>query len=85
MSIVKDLITRPAFIIAKGGITSSDIATKGLGAKKALVLGQVIPGVPVWKLDETSKYPGLVYTVFPGNVGDDHAMVAVNRKLKTQR
>lgn len=85
VSIVKDLITRPAFIIAKGGITSSDIATKGLGAKKALVLGQVIPGVPVWKLDESSKYPGLVYTVFPGNVGDDHAMVAVNRKLKTQR
>lgn len=85
VSIVKDLITRPAFIIAKGGITSSDIATKGLGAKKALVLGQVIPGVPVWKLDATSKYPGLVYTVFPGNVGDDRAMVAVNRKLKRQR
>ena len=44
VSIVKDMTARPAFIIAKGGITSSDIASKGLGTKKAVVLGQVIPG-----------------------------------------
>ncbi|MEZ4660739.1 MAG: nucleotide-binding domain containing protein [Caldilineaceae bacterium] len=36
-------------MLAKGGITSSDVATKGLGVKR-LVLGQILPGVPVWRI-----------------------------------
>jgi uncharacterized protein YgbK (DUF1537 family) len=74
VSIVKELQVRPSFIIAKGGITSSDVATKGLSAACALILGQAIPGVPVWRLDDRSKFPGLIYVVFPGNVGDEKAL-----------
>ena len=37
-SIVNRINIRPKFLIAKGGITSSDVGTKGLGIKKALVL-----------------------------------------------
>lgn len=77
VSIIKELQVRPSFIIAKGGITSSDIATKALSAACALILGQAIAGVPVWKLDSHSKFPGLIYVVFPGNVGDENALVEV--------
>lgn len=68
-SIVKRLNVRPKFLIAKGGITSSDVGTKGLGVKKALVLGQVAAGIPVWKIGAESKFPGMSYIIFPGNVG----------------
>ncbi|MBQ6297200.1 MAG: hydroxyacid dehydrogenase [Selenomonadaceae bacterium] len=68
-SIVNRLKVRPKFLIAKGGITSSDVGTKGLGVKKALVLGQVAAGVPVWKIGAESKFPDMSYIIFPGNVG----------------
>ena len=69
-SIVKRLSIRPKFLIAKGGITSSDVGTKGLGVKKALVLGQVAAGIPVWRLGAESKFPNMSYIIFPGNVGN---------------
>lgn len=69
-SIVNRLNVRPKFLIAKGGITSSDVGTKGLSVKKALVLGQVAPGIPVWKIGAESKFPGMSYIIFPGNVGN---------------
>lgn len=82
VSIVRGITTRPAFMIAKGGITSSDLATKALSSEKALILGQVIPGVPVWRIDAKSKFADLLYVVFPGNVGNDGALTEVWRKLK---
>ncbi|MCP3764365.1 hydroxyacid dehydrogenase [Domibacillus sp. A3M-37] len=68
-SIVKHLEVRPSFIIAKGGITSSDIGTNGLGVKRATVAGQIKPGIPVWLTGSESKFPGMAYVIFPGNVG----------------
>lgn len=68
-SIVERIQVKPSFIIAKGGITSSDVGTKGLAVKKATVAGQVAPGVPVWLTGSESKFPGLPYIIFPGNVG----------------
>jgi len=79
--IMKGISVRPRFIIAKGGITSSDIASKGLSAEKAMVLGAVIPGVPVWRMDIKSKFPDILYVVFPGNVGDDMALAEVFKRL----
>ena len=57
------------FIIA-GGITSSDVGTKALAVKKANVLGQIKPGIPVWQTGEESKFPMTPYVIFPGNVGE---------------
>ena len=57
-------------IIAKGGTTSSTVGTEALGVKKARVLGQICPGIPVWQTDPDSKFPGIPYVIFPGNVGD---------------
>jgi uncharacterized protein YgbK (DUF1537 family) len=74
VAIVRAIRVRPRYFLAKGGITSSDMATKGLDVKRAMVLGQLIPGVPVWKTGPESRYPGLTYLVFPGNVGDPNAL-----------
>lgn len=68
--LVGDLKVEPTFVVAKGGITSSDIGVKALRVKEAYVLGQIQPGIPVWKTDEQSKFPGIPYVIFPGNVGD---------------
>jgi aryl-alcohol dehydrogenase-like predicted oxidoreductase/uncharacterized protein YgbK (DUF1537 family) len=66
------LIPRPRYVIAKGGITSSDAATKSLGFRRARVRGQAVSGVPLWQCtEESSKWPGITYVVFPGNVGED--------------
>ena len=77
VAIVHAVDTSPGWIIGKGGITASDIGTKGLGAHRAMVLGQVRPGVPVWRLGEESRFPGLPYVVFPGNVGEPETLAEV--------
>lgn len=77
VAIVHAVEINPGWVIGKGGITSSDIGTKGLGAHRAIVLGQVRPGVPVWRLGEESRFPGLPYVVFPGNVGDPETLAEV--------
>jgi uncharacterized protein YgbK (DUF1537 family) len=82
ISILGLISTRPRYLIAKGGITSSDVATKGLGVKRALVLGQILPGVPVWQLGTESKYPSMPYIVFPGNVGGPGALAEAVNILK---
>ena len=81
IEIVQGLACQPRYLVAKGGVTSSDVATKGLKVKRARVLGQVLPGVPVWKLGEESLHPGISYIIFPGNVGNDDALVAIQQKL----
>jgi uncharacterized protein YgbK (DUF1537 family) len=85
--IVRKLATRPRYLIAKGGITSSDIGVFGLGVRRAVVWGQVLPGVPVWKTGEESRFPGLPYVIFPGNVGkpdDLKNLVQALEGLRTQ-
>jgi len=77
VEIVRGLPFRPGWIVAKGGITSSDIATAALRIRRAWVIGQALPGVPVWRADDHSLWPGLTYVVFPGNVGDESALARV--------
>jgi uncharacterized protein YgbK (DUF1537 family) len=74
VELVQTLQVKPAWLIAKGGITSSDVATKALGIRRAEVLGQILPGVPVWSADAGSKFPDLPYIVFPGNVGTANSL-----------
>ncbi|MBC5743264.1 hydroxyacid dehydrogenase [Lachnospiraceae bacterium MD308] len=69
-SLVGRLSITPSFVIAKGGITSSDVGTKALAVRKANVLGQIRPGIPVWQTGEESKFPMTPYVIFPGNVGE---------------
>jgi uncharacterized protein YgbK (DUF1537 family) len=80
--IVSGLQARPRFLIAKGGITSSDTATRGLGVRRAMVMGQLLPGVPVWELGAESKFPGMPYVVFPGNVGQPDSVAEAIRLFR---
>ena len=78
---VAQIDARPSFIIAKGGITSSDIGVKALGVRRALVLGQIAPGVPVWRTDLGSKIPNMPFVIFPGNVGQDQTLADIVKEL----
>jgi uncharacterized protein YgbK (DUF1537 family) len=71
----------PRFVIAKGGITSSDVAAHGLEIRHAIVRGPMLPGiVSLWEpVDGPAK--GIPYIVFAGNVGDDQSLAVVTRKL----
>ncbi|KAG2385120.1 uncharacterized protein HKW66_Vig0122120 [Vigna angularis] len=77
VEIVKRVTTKPRYIIAKGGITSSDLATKALGARCAKIVGQALAGIPLWLLGPESRHPGIPYIVFPGNVGNSTALAEV--------
>ena len=72
---------RPAWVIAKGGITSHDVATEGLGIRRARVRGQLGPGVISVFEPVGSAIPG-PYVVFPGNVGDESTLADVVATLR---
>ena len=80
-SIIGKLSVKPKFIIAKGGITSSDVGTKALRVKKARVMGQVKKGIPVWMTGVESKFPGMPYIIFPGNVGEVSTLKEIVEEL----
>lgn len=79
---VRRLTHPPCYILGKGGITSSDLATDALGARTALVLGQILPGVPVWRLGPGSRWPETPLIIFPGNVGGDETLAQVISSLR---
>jgi len=83
VELVRHLQTRPRFLIAKGGITSSDVATRGLGIRRAEVLGQILPGVPVWRQGPEARWPGGSLIVFPGNVGGADALRGVVAQFRS--
>ena len=84
VQIVRRLQSQPRFFIAKGGITSSTMVTEALEAQKALVLGQILKGVPVWKIGPESRMPGLHFVIFPGNVGEVNALSLAVQRLRGQ-
>ena len=82
---VREIVSqvRPAFVLAKGGITSSDTATEGLGIRRAWCRGTMLPGIiSLWE-PVTGPAQGIPYIVFAGNVGDDDALAAVVDTLRS--
>lgn len=73
---VKSLLPEVDIVVAKGGITSAEVSRTGIGADSALVLGQVLPGVSVWRLlDRTGRE--VLFVVVPGNVGGPDTLTRV--------
>jgi uncharacterized protein YgbK (DUF1537 family) len=70
---------RPAWVIAKGGITSHDVAARGLGIRRADVLGQMQTGIVsvLRPIEAAPEAVGIPYVVFPGNVGDETTLAYV--------
>ena len=73
------LAAKPSWVVAKGGITSHDVAVRGLGIRRAEVLGQLLPGmVSVFQpVEAAPEAVGMPYVVFAGNVGDEHTLANV--------
>lgn len=75
---------RPAFVVAKGGITSSDVATESLGIDRARIRGSLLPGiVSLWE-PVSGPATGLPYVVFAGNVGNERSLADVIERLETR-
>jgi uncharacterized protein YgbK (DUF1537 family) len=74
--VVQAVLPSVEVVVSKGGITSAEVASTGLGARSAVVLGQVLPGVSVWELEARDGRP-LLYVVVPGNVGDPETLIDV--------
>lgn len=83
VSVVREVLRRtpPRFVIAKGGITSSDVAARGLEIERAIVRGPMLPGiVSLWE-PILGPARGIPYIVFAGNVGDEQSLADVADKL----
>jgi uncharacterized protein YgbK (DUF1537 family) len=80
------LAAKPAWIVAKGGITAHDVAVHGLRIRRANVAGQLYPGMisVLHPIDAAPDAIGMPYVVFPGNVGDDDALAHVVALLSEQ-
>jgi uncharacterized protein YgbK (DUF1537 family) len=70
------LAAKPSWVVAKGGITSHDVAVRGLGIRRAEVIGQLLPGmISVFRpVDAAPEAVGIPYVVFAGNVGDENTL-----------
>ncbi len=85
MDVVSGLPATISFLISKGGITSNDVLSTGLNLRMARLLGQIFPGVSVVRCPhDHPRYPDLPVVIFPGNVGDDRALVTVMERLRTR-
>lgn len=84
VKIVRGTITRrrPRWLVAKGGITSSDVATHALDIRRAWVRGTLLPGiVSLWEPANPSA-ARIPYVVFAGNVGDAETLREVVGRLR---
>ena len=79
------LPARPAWVVAKGGITSHETAVTGFGVRRAEVAGQLGRGIislfrPV---DARPEALGMPYIVFAGNVGTADSLADVVELLES--
>ncbi len=83
MDVVHHLPADIGFLISKGGITSNDTLSVGLGLTKVRLLGQIIPGVSVVRTEAGHpQFPELPVVLFPGNVGDADGVAVAYRRLR---
>lgn len=85
MAVIQGLPRDMGFLISKGGITSNDTLSTGLALTSARLLGQILPGVSVVRTPaHHPSFPDLPVVLFPGNVGDDQALVTVYQRLRSE-
>ena len=78
------LPARPAWVVAKGGITSHDVAVRGLGIRRATVLGQLFPGlVSVFRpLDAAPEAVGTPMSCSPATSATRPPLASVIDRLR---
>ena len=78
--IVEEVV--PRFVVATGGITSSDVAARGLDIRHARCIGPMLPGIVSLWAAQDGLAQGVPYIVFPGNVGTSASLTEVVRTLE---
>jgi uncharacterized protein YgbK (DUF1537 family) len=64
------------YIVAKGGITSSDVLTRALKVRRARVVGKLSEeGVSLWRPSLARPLGEVPFVVFPGNVGSRESLM----------
>ena len=82
MDIVRNLPESLGFLISKGGITSNDVLSEGLALRASRVVGQILPGCSVVRCpSDHGRFPDMPVVIFPGNVGDEHALAKAYEHL----
>jgi uncharacterized protein YgbK (DUF1537 family) len=82
MDIIRALPDDIGFLISKGGITSNDTLSKALALPTARSIGQIVPGCSAIVTPPTHpQFPNLPVVLFPGNVGDEHALATAYLRL----
>lgn len=85
MDVVRNLPETLGYLISKGGITSNDVLSTGLALRTSRVVGQILPGCSVVCCPKNHpRYPDMPVVIFPGNVGDEHALVTAYERLSTK-
>lgn len=83
MDVVRSLPETTGFLISKGGITSNDVLSDGLALRTSRVVGQILAGCSVVRCPQSHpRYPNMPVVIFPGNVGDEQALVTVYQRMK---
>ena len=57
------------------------MASKGLGIRRATVIGPMLPGIVSLWSGQNEPARGIPYIVFAGNVGNETSLAAVVEKL----
>jgi uncharacterized protein YgbK (DUF1537 family) len=82
MDIIRALPDDIGFLISKGGITSNDTLSQALALPTARLLGQIVPGCSAIVTPANHpQFPNLPVVLFPGNVGDEHALATAYLRL----
>ena len=86
MDVVRNLPETTGFLISKGGITSNDVLSDGLALHTSRVVGQILAGCSVVRCPENHpRFPDMPVVIFPGNVGDEQALVTVYQRMKPMK
>lgn len=82
MTIVRGAPATLGFVLSKGGITSNDVLSAGLGLQTARVAGQIHSGCSVVLTPPEHRHGSIPVVIFPGNVGDDGSLLLVYDRLR---
>ena len=86
MEVVRNLPETTGFLNSKGGITSNDVLSDGLALRTSRVVGQILAGCSVVRCPENHpRFPDMPVVIFPGNVGDEQALVTVYQRMKPMK
>jgi len=83
ISIINGVTATPRYLAVKGSITASDIATRSLNVRRAVAMGEIVPGAPVWAIGSNKHgQRKRSFVIMPGEVGEQDTLLQLVRSLR---